>query len=160
MQTIVEITQRWAVGQSSGVLVGGEECVYRNLTDLMVDLEGLAGTVSKEGIEMSFSFFAQSGLSQKSKQVIVAIAKEAISNIIQHSKAQRAEIKVAVLPSTVQLFIQDDGQGFSVNQAMRGEQKGLIQIYRQVASLRGNITVETGEDCGTALWINLPQLSS
>jgi signal transduction histidine kinase len=61
------------------------------------------------------------------KTVIYRISQEALNNIAKHSKAGSVCLSLQKIDNTIQLTIQDDGQGFGVMEtaAIDGTRKGL-----------------------------------
>jgi signal transduction histidine kinase len=52
------------------------------------------------------------------RTVIYRITQEAVNNAIKHGKAARVDIRLTVTPETIELEVQDDGVGFSPEEAM------------------------------------------
>ena len=86
---------------------------------------------------------------------LYGIVSEAVSNIKKHAQASQAEIRLDVLPSTILLFIQDDGKGFDPTQ-ITNQSRGLNQIRSYVSLLGGTVEIEAGLGYGTAFWIQIP----
>ena len=61
------------------------------------------------------------------KAVIYRISQEALNNIAKHSKAECVRLSLQKIDNTIQLTIQDDGQGFDLMEtvASDGTRKGL-----------------------------------
>ena len=61
------------------------------------------------------------------KTVIYRISQEALNNIAKHSKAEGVCLSLQKIDNTIQLTIQDDGQGFDLTETVAndGNRKGL-----------------------------------
>ena len=97
---------------------------------------------------------------QKTKIYIYRIIQEAVSNIIKHSSASNAEIKLLENVNSndnysYKLIITDDGVGFNIDEAMKSSGNGLYNIKERVNALSGKINIESGTN-GTLLIINIP----
>ncbi|MDT8716924.1 sensor histidine kinase [Clostridium sp. 19966] len=89
------------------------------------------------------------------------IIQEILNNIIKHSKADNAEIKLYFGNQYLMLIISDNGQGFDVNKTLRqvkekGTSYGLIGIIDRVKQLQGDIKIRSQEGKGTTYIIKLP----
>ena len=89
---------------------------------------------------------------------LLRIAQEATTNSIRHSYAHRLNIILAYTETSVHLTIQDDGVGFDPNNVLhlRTGHLGLRGIRSRVKKLRGQLTIDSKPDQGTALRIDVP----
>jgi signal transduction histidine kinase len=83
------------------------------------------------------------------------IAQEALNNIVKHSRAKRAEVQLAVTPTGVMLFIQDDGVGFDQAQ-VEGKRLGLVGISQRVSAFGGTLEIDSAPGSGTAIAVEIP----
>lgn len=93
-------------------------------------------------------------LNKKDASYLLSIIEEALENTAQHSQAARADVNLFVSESIIKLFVQDDGQGFSVF-SLTPQQQGLAKIKRLTQRMGGTHELETGSG-GTAHWIEIP----
>jgi signal transduction histidine kinase len=81
------------------------------------------------------------------------IAQEALTNIVRHAKAEKAEVSLTREDHHVHLRVKDDGQGFDVGQlrgdAVRGASLGLLSMEERAALAGGGLTIESGVGRGT-----------
>ena len=83
---------------------------------------------------------------------IFLLLKEGLHNIVKHAGAKTVALKVTVTDK-LQLFIKDDGKGFSeTDRLSRGN--GVINMKKRVLELNGSIRFENVN--GTAIIIDLP----
>ena len=80
------------------------------------------------------------------------LMKEGLHNIVKHAAAKTVALKV-IVTEKLQLFIQDDGKGFSETERL-SQGNGVINMKRRVMELNGNIRFENVN--GTAITIDLP----
>jgi signal transduction histidine kinase len=87
------------------------------------------------------------------KTCIYRVVQEALHNCARHSHANTVRIRVKQDRDRLFLTIQDDGQGFDVQQ-MKG--LGLLGIQERVAQLGGQSSVQSKPGSGTTLSVELP----
>jgi len=85
---------------------------------------------------------------------IYRIIQESVNNIIKHSKATNATIKISSEPDNVFIRIQDDGIGFNVSKVKKG--LGLDGIEERAAFLGGNCKIKSNHNSGTDIQICIP----
>ncbi|MFC4015168.1 GAF domain-containing protein [Nonomuraea purpurea] len=83
---------------------------------------------------------------------LLAVLREALSNVVRHSRAGRAEVAVEVAGGELTLTVTDDGVG--VGEARR--RSGLRNIEERAARLGGTASLESPEGGGTRLRWHVP----
>ncbi|WP_084772948.1 histidine kinase [Nonomuraea candida] len=83
---------------------------------------------------------------------LLAVLREALSNVVRHSRAGRADVSVEVAGGRLALVVTDDGVG--VREA--GRRSGLRNIEERAQRLGGAARVETPESGGTRLCWEVP----
>jgi len=94
------------------------------------------------------------------KILMYRAAQEALSNLIQHSRATRIDMALEVKGDRLVLRVQDNGVGFDAGRQFAAPANvaagiGLRSIREQAASLGGSLTVESGA-AGTRLEVAAP----
>ncbi len=85
------------------------------------------------------------------------VVQESLNNILKHSGAKRARIRLERDVHEVQLHIEDDGCGFeSAEPIIRGKGLGLKNIVERVRILRGKIKVDSQPGHGTCIQVAIP----
>jgi signal transduction histidine kinase len=87
------------------------------------------------------------------KTCIYRVVQEALHNCARHSHATTVRIRVRQEPDCLMLTIQDDGQGFDV-QETKG--MGLLGIQERVTRLGGKYKIHSQQERGTILSVELP----
>ncbi|MBD3887086.1 PAS domain S-box protein [Phormidium tenue FACHB-886] len=83
------------------------------------------------------------------------IGQEALTNAIKHAKADEIRIELIYEPTQCSLRIQDDGQGFEVeNQAMRNG-FGLIGMAERAERIRAELTIQSNLGQGTKIVVSI-----
>lgn len=84
---------------------------------------------------------------------LIKIYKEALTNVIKHSKAGMVAVTLQVTEHQLLLTVQDDGVGCKCDGAKtRG--RGLSNMQRRAERLRGSLAVDSQQ--GTAVRLSLP----
>lgn len=89
------------------------------------------------------------------KTCLYRVVQEALHNCERHSRATMVRIRVYQQGDRLILRIQDDGQGFNVQQ-VKG--LGLLGIEERVARLGGTFEIDSKIGGGTILTVRLPLL--
>ena len=87
---------------------------------------------------------------------LLAMTREALSNIARHSGASRATIELAASDSTIRLVIGDNGRGFDTRQQRTGRQHGLTNLAARAESLGGTLNVTSAPGEGTRMEALVP----
>lgn len=86
------------------------------------------------------------------KYAILAIVKEALSNVTRHSNASRVEISLVEHPGFYQLIILDNGSTVTYNP---DDGIGLKNIAHRIEALKGYFVIRTAK--GFELFITIPK---
>jgi len=87
------------------------------------------------------------------EQHLLRIAQEAISNAVQHGRADEVVIELDYQPATLSMTVRDNGQGFVLEEAMKdtGEHWGLVNMRERVARMGGQLSVNSVLGEGTVV---------
>lgn len=88
---------------------------------------------------------------------VFRISQEALTNVIRHANASRAQVAVWVANDRIVLRIEDRGHGFDpagVHRSGRGT--GLLGMQERAALLGGTLTIDAGAGIGTTVTAELP----
>lgn len=113
-----------------------------NLHDDSIDLRAEINRLLSEFTfcDAKLTYEINSKMSAKTKYSIIAIVKEALSNVIKHSNATEVNIKLFEHPSFFQVIIYDNGTKKTDIKAARG--MGLENIKQRVAAIGGNVNFD------------------
>ncbi len=88
------------------------------------------------------------------------IAQEALTNVMRHAEAAHVHVTLREEGQTLTLLIQDDGQGFDVDQALdeatHGASLGLSNMRERATLLGGTLEIEAEASVGTAIRVAVP----
>jgi two-component system, NarL family, sensor histidine kinase UhpB len=92
-------------------------------------------------------------LSEEQELVVYRVGQEALTNVVRHSGADRAEMALAVGDGTLVLEVMDDGRGLPPGAAAGGGVRGM----RERADLVGaTLTLGPGDAGGTRVRLEVP----
>lgn len=85
-------------------------------------------------------------LSTKQELQVYRIVQEAINNILKHSKATHAFIKILSAPSELEVSIKDNGQGFDAESlANKKPTFGLSNIKQRAKAIKGIVNLKSDQ---------------
>lgn len=110
-----------------------------------------------QGITCHFkSSFEENQLSHEMKLDFFRICQDALNNVSQHAAAKMVDISLMTGANKVYLIIKDDGKGFEGEAVFK--KSGLNNIYDRVASLNGQINIQSSIGKGTIIQIEVDML--
>ncbi len=83
------------------------------------------------------------------KRVIYRISQEAFNNIAKHSKAKRAHLSLQKNSDTIELIIQDNGQGFELTIDTSQKGLGLSSMKERTEVSGGTFSIQSTKGKGT-----------
>jgi signal transduction histidine kinase len=92
--------------------------------------------------------------SEEVRLAIFRVCQESLTNIIRHSKAQTASVKVSI-GDDFELRIDDDGSGFD-SSSMRTQSLGLLGMRERSELIGGTLAIESSPGNGTSVIFRLP----
>jgi len=125
--------------------------------DLRRALGEVAGEVRRTGTtSVSVEVADEVLLPSEAAADVVAIVREALSNVQRHAAATQALVHLTVHAETLRLVIADDGHGFDAHGRRTRQQHGLSNIRDRAAALGGRVTVRSRPGRGTRIIVDLP----
>jgi len=103
-------------------------------------------------------------LSAEAELTLFRVAQEAMSNIVRHSGARKAMIRLECNLKECSLSVEDDGKGFDVSEITHidkdGRGAGLFGVRERVAEVGGEAYVESQPGKGTKAIAKVPIMRS
>jgi len=93
---------------------------------------------------------AESPLSVAEEQGLLRIAQEALNNVVKHSGAREAVVRLRLQPPP-RMEIEDRGQGFDVEGAREGSGIGLAGMRERAGEIGWKVAVESSVGKGTRI---------
>jgi len=131
----------------------GLPAAIRNLAETNLASRGINVTTEFKGME-------QRRISHEAELTLFRVAQETMSNIVRHSEAKKAMIRLECNSNECILCIEDDGKGFNVSEITHiekdGRGAGLFGVRERVAAVGGEAYVESQPGKGTKAIAKVP----
>ncbi len=153
-----------AVGELDQVIAQVRSTIYelglgdhsRGIRDDIASLVGELETVVGFDIELTFAGPIDAAVTDTVLEHLLAVVREALTNISKHAHATRASVSVMVDDSSCCLTIADDGVGMAAAPLSTGGGLGLPNLRRRAEKLRGTLVADTRAGGGTVLTLQVP----
>jgi signal transduction histidine kinase len=110
-----------------------------------------------EDLRIELSCELQGGedrLTPQLEDTVYRVVQEALSNVVRHSGAARADVTVEERHDQVVVVVRDDGAGFVADGESSGF--GLIGMRERVAFAEGELQIEASPGAGAVVRATLP----
>jgi len=169
-----EIKEILKKAQSIAVHAGTEVSkLIRELRPTLLDTLGLPAAIhhlaeanfNSQGINASTEFQGmERRLPAESELALFRIIQEAMSNILRHSGAKNATVKIECDADKCILHVEDDGKGFDVSEITsidrRGRGAGLFGMKERVKLAGGICSIDSKPGKGTKITAKIPIIRS
>ncbi len=98
-------------------------------------------------------------LPEEVETTIYRIVQETLTNIARHAQAHSASILVECYGNVVRTIVEDDGIGFDADTNHGERHLGVLGMRERAELLNGKLTIESGPDRGTSIFIEIPLYS-
>lgn len=135
--------------------------IYLEDLGLVTALEMLSREISQNNkLSVDFNKTGQERrLSREVELSLYRIAQEALNNVVKHSKAERAELRITFDVSTVQMVVSDNGSGFitpnSPTEFAPNGHFGLLGIHERADLIGARLEIESALGRGTKIKVRL-----
>jgi signal transduction histidine kinase len=119
-----------------------------NLEDLLKQLVNSAKLRSDINIQLEIK--GKKDLEIKVKESIYRVIQESLNNIMKHSEADKANIKINFLKDKTILEIEDNGKGFDINNVST-KKLGLFIMKERAKSLNASLQIKSRKERGTSI---------
>ena len=133
------------------------------LHPVMLEEAGLEKTIEwylpvlqrQTGIAISYTKTGTAFPTESSASVhIYRILQEALNNVVRHSGAREAWVRVSCLPEELQMEVEDHGKGFAPEPGQHGI--GLVAMRERAGLLGGTLTIANAVGGGTLVRLSVP----
>ena len=138
--------------------------IYLEDLGLVTALEMLARETSQNNhLVVEFQKTGQERrLSREVELSLYRIAQEALNNVVKHSKASRADLKIAFEPLKINIDVRDNGNGFLVpkspTELAPSGHFGLLGIHERADLIGARLEIESALGKGTRLTVILSRV--
>ncbi|HWC02677.1 MAG TPA: ATP-binding protein [Methylomirabilota bacterium] len=129
---------------------------------LIAELQNLADAIGQSHLiefELDIDSATADLLTAEQATHVLAIAREAVSNSLQHGAATRVSVSLTQLDRHLRLQIADDGVGFDMGGEL-GRGRGLINMRTRAEKVGGALEVVSHRGSGTEVALFLPKESA
>lgn len=126
------------------------------LLGLKTALQALCRDVSQRGV-VSVAFASDGQVSEVDSNTALCmyrIVQAALQNVVQHSQARAAQVRLSWAAHDLELQIVDSGVGFDAQAQHEG--LGLVSMRERVAFVNGELAVESAVGDGTRVTVRVP----
>jgi signal transduction histidine kinase len=99
------------------------------------------------------------GLSESQRIALLRVAQECLTNVREHSGADRVRLTINAGPTKVEATIEDNGRGFEVDAALRDSARrgrmGLIGIMERIRLLGGFCDIQSSPGAGSRISLSV-----
>ena len=124
------------------------------IREALTEMIGNLNIAQKLQIKLRTSGIGEEEIDDKIKLMVFRIVQEQLNNIIKHSKATEANIKLAVSKKVLNITIEDNGIGFDPKKKIKGI--GLGNITSRAELHEGQVSIESAPGRGCVLKVNIP----
>jgi signal transduction histidine kinase len=108
---------------------------------------------STSGLEVQTAIDIDGRLQAEQETTAYRVVQEALSNVVKHADATKAEVRVAMEGGELRITVADDGRGFEPEATTGGF--GLVGMRERVDLAGGSLTIGPN-DPGTLVEVSLP----
>ena len=134
----------------------GDDAAPRLPVATLSSLDELATRTRQAGVDLQTRVDGTTGRIPAAIELAAyRIVQEAVTNVVRHSGATRAEVMVKVTRDAVDVTIEDNGRGIDVT-ATDSEGSGIRGMQERATALGGDVEVRSGRARGTVVRAHLP----
>jgi signal transduction histidine kinase len=125
---------------------------------LLKAIKKLASDVSaSQKLTVTVEAFGLENRLENSLEILLfRIVQELVTNIIKHADAHRVTIYLTQHSDHLNLLVEDDGKGFDTHRTKLKDGMGLLGIEQRLQQIDGTLEIESIENKGTSVIINIP----
>ncbi len=142
--------------------------IARGLRPPALDMLGLApaieshvrGLAEATGLAVDIKLAPVSGhVSPEAELALYRVIQEALSNVVRHARASQIRVRMHRRPGFIEATVEDDGRGFSVEQAMADGDRGLglFGMQERAAYVGGRVDITSRPGEGTCIRVIIPR---
>jgi signal transduction histidine kinase len=116
----------------------------------------------RAGLELRLQLEELDAASLSSDVALAAfrIVQQAVANVVQHARAHTLTLEVTHTPTSLELSVSDDGEGFdaAAQRERRNGHIGLNGMAERAALVGGDVAIQSRPGAGTVIHATLPML--
>jgi len=115
----------------------------------------VAATQARYGVEVTAELCDEPDVSLDIKEALYRIAQESMHNTVKHARATRVTVGLESDDTELELFVQDNGQGFDPAGEFPGH-LGLRSMKERVRDIGGTLEIDSEPGKGTRINVRVP----
>ncbi|HSM06191.1 MAG TPA: ATP-binding protein [Longimicrobiales bacterium] len=121
-------------------------------------VRGLARDMAEAGLEVRVTVDAlPGGLEEATELAVYRMIQESLSNVLRHSGAGEAEVRLGAGRGRLRVLVTDHGSGFDVEREWeRGQGLGLFGLRERADQVGAVLDVRSAPGAGTTVRIDIP----
>jgi signal transduction histidine kinase len=133
----------------------GSRDVSRGVRSVILSLVRDLTPVVGFNVKVTFDGPVDTMTSDHLAEHLVAVVREAVTNIGRHAQASQASVSVCITDGVCRLQVTDNGRGLGCIETSEGG-LGFVNLRRRAEKLHGQFATETSESGGTSLIWQVP----
>ncbi len=121
-------------------------------------IKDLAKKYSNSELQIDTDIHDIGRFTEKFEIKVYNIVQEFINNILKHSEASKALVRIKIVKENIVIRISDNGVGFDMNLVDKKEGIGLKQIEARVQLMHGEFQIKSAVNQGTEVQIAIPTI--
>lgn len=105
-------------------------------------------------IKLKANDLKENGIKEQIKLTVYRVIQEQLNNIIKHSKATHADVKMAIVKKLLKVTVTDNGIGFDPGKKTKGI--GLSNIANRAEVHHGSVQIVSAPGAGCSVHISIP----
>jgi signal transduction histidine kinase len=125
-------------------------------------LKDFCSSIDQGGaVQLKYQSFGldQTTVPEVAAAAVYRIVQELVNNILKHAEATVALVQLIGKDGTLSITVEDDGRGFDKKVLDNSGGIGYSSLQNRVTYLKGTVDLQTSPGKGTAVHIELPNLT-
>jgi signal transduction histidine kinase len=119
---------------------------------IVAAIEAYVGSIQRTSLDVRLDLGGEPhGLSSEVRLGMYRIVQEALHNVMRHSGADEALVRLESTDDLLRLTIRDNGSGFDPDTAIRPTSLGLLSMRERAAAIGASLTIVSRPGGGTAI---------
>jgi len=119
---------------------------------IVAAIEAYIGSIQRTSLNVRLDLEEEPpALTSEVRLGIYRIVQEALHNVMRHSGADEALVRLETTDDLLRLTIRDDGSGFDPETAIRPTSLGLLSMRERAAAIGASLTIVSRHGGGTAI---------
>lgn len=110
----------------------------------------------RSGVACAFRHFGVPKVEDRIATSVYRIAQEALTNVLRHSGASRADVSLRGEEGILTLSVEDDGKGFDLRELSNSGGLGVVGMRERAELIGGTLEIRSDPGGGTVVLMKIP----